>query len=237
MSTATLDKSKFLKANKRTLLPLRNGEHLSRGEFERRWDAMPHLKHAELIEGIVFMPPPTSEMHSESHSDVFLHLGRYASETGGVVARITPSIRLDNKNEFQPDCLLRIESPTLGRSRISADNYIEGAPELVAEVAVSSSDYDSHEKRDVYERMGVQEYLLWRVMDARLDWWTLRDGTYVALKPRHDGVHCSQVFPGLWLDPRALLAGEHRRIATVLDKGLRSAEHAAFVKKLAAKQR
>ena len=235
MSTVTLDKAKSQKTAKPALLPLRNGEHLSRGEFERRWNAMPHLKHAELIEGIVFMPPPTSETHSGSHSSVFRYLDRYAVETAGVIARITPSIRLDNKNEFQPDCLLRIESPALGRSRISADNYIEGAPELVAEVAVSSSDYDSHEKRDVYERMGVQEYLLWRVLDARLDWWMLRDGTYVPLQSRHDGVHCSQVFPGLWLDLRALLAGEHRRLATVLDKGLRSAEHAAFVKKLARK--
>jgi len=235
MSTATLDKTKSLKATKPALVPLRNGEHLSRVEFERRWDAMPHLIHAELIEGIVFMPPPTSDLHGGSHMDVSVCLGRYAGETAGVAARITPSIRLDNKNEFQPDCLLRIESPDLGRSRVSTDNYIEGAPELVAEVAVSSSDYDAHEKRDVYERMGVQEYLLWRVLDARLDWWTLRDGVYVPLKPRHDGVHCSQVFPGLWLDVRALLAGEHRRVSTVLDKGLRSAEHTAFVKKLAAK--
>lgn len=235
MSTATLDKAKSSKATRPALLPLRNGEHLSRGEFERRWDAMPELKHAELIEGIVFMPPPTSDLHGGSHMDVSIYLGRYATETAGVAARITPSIRLDNKNEFQPDCLLRIESRTLGRSRVSADNFIEGAPELVAEIAVSSSDYDSHEKRHVYERMGVQEYLLWRVLDARLDWWTLCDGTYIALKPRHDGVHCSQVFPGLWLDLRALLAGDHRRVTIVLGKGLRSAEHTAFVKRLVRK--
>lgn len=232
MSTATLDNSKSSKTGKATLLPLRNGEHLSRPEFERRWDAMPNLKHAELIEGIVFMPPPTSELHGGSHSSVFRYLDRYAAATNGVSARITTSLRLDNKNEFQPDCFLRVESPTLGRSRVSADNYIEGAPELVAEVAVSSSDYDSHEKRDVYERMGVQEYLLWRVMDARLDWWVLRDGVYVALKPRSDSIHCSEIFPGLWLDLRAMLAGDHRRVTSVLDKGLRSAEHTAFVRKL-----
>jgi len=235
MSTAALDKAKAPKNGKLALLPLHNGEHLSRAEFERRWDATPNLKHAELIEGIVFMPPPISEPHSSSHNDISVHLGRYAIETPGVASLIGPSIRLDNRNEFQPDCLLRVKSPGLGRSRVSADNYIEGAPELVAEVAVSSSDYDSHEKRDVYERMGVQEYLLWRVLDARLDWWELRDGVYVQLKPRHDGVHCSQVFPGLWLDLRALLASDHRRVTSVLERGLRSAEHTAFAKKLAAK--
>jgi hypothetical protein len=38
--------------------PLENGDRLSRAEFERRYNAMPHLKKAELIEGIVYMPSP-----------------------------------------------------------------------------------------------------------------------------------------------------------------------------------
>jgi Uma2 family endonuclease len=235
MSTATLDKAKSSKAAKAALLPLRNGEHLSRGEFERRWDAMPRLKYAELIEGIVFMPPPTSDLHSGSHSDLFLYLGHYAKATAGVIARISPSIRLDNKNEFQPDCLLRIDVPKLRRSWVSRDDYIEGAPELVAEVAVSSADYDAHEKRDVYERLGVQEYLLWQVMDGRCDWWTLRDGRFVLIRPRLDGIHASLVFPGLWLDLRALVTGDERKTLASLQRGLRSAEHAAFVKKLSSK--
>lgn len=236
MSTATLNHGKLRKANgKPSLPPLRNGEHLSRPEFERRWDATPGLKRAELIEGIVFMPPPTSDTHSGSHSSIFRYLDRYAAATKGVVSRIDPSIRLDNKNEYQPDCLLRIDSPRLRRSWVSPDNYIEGAPELVAEVAVSSADYDAHEKRDVYERIGVQEYLLWQVMDARCDWWSLQEGEYVPLKARADGVHCSLVFPGLWLDLRALLDGDEGKVSKTLNRGLKSAEHAAFVRKLAVK--
>lgn len=41
-----------------TLPPLENGDKLTRIEFERRYHAMPQLKKAELIEGIVYMASP-----------------------------------------------------------------------------------------------------------------------------------------------------------------------------------
>ncbi|MBI5386615.1 MAG: Uma2 family endonuclease [Verrucomicrobia bacterium] len=237
MTTAILERPRARKNSGKTIeAPLRNGEHLSRCEFERRWDATPELKRAELIEGIVFMPPPISDLHSSSHSLLFRYLDRYAEATPGVSARVATSVRLDNRNEYQPDCLLRIARPHIGKSWISTDNYIEGAPELLAEVAVTSKDYDAHEKRRVYERIGAQEFLLWQVMDARFDWWTLQDSAYVPLKPRADGVYCSAVFPGLWLDLRALLAADKRKVEAVLKKGIASQEHREFVKRLAAKQ-
>jgi Uma2 family endonuclease len=235
MSTATLDRTRKRTGNGLGALPLRNGEHLSRAEFERRWDATPGLRRAELIEGIVFMSPPISDIHGSLHSLLFRYLDRYAAATPGVSSRITTSLRLDHKNEFQPDCLLRIEPPNLGHSRVSKDGFIEGAPELIAEVAVSSADYDAHEKREVYERAGVQEYMLWQVLDARCDWWTLQEGVFVPLKPRSDGVHCSLVFPGLWLDLRALLAGDERKVSRALEKGLGSPEHSTLVQRLAGK--
>jgi Uma2 family endonuclease len=236
MATATLERPKERRLNgKAAARPLRNGEHVSRGEFERRWTATPELKRAELIEGIVFMAPPISNLHSGSHGLLFRYLDRYAEATPGVSSRLAGSLRLDNRNEYQPDCVLRIDSAQLGRSWVSEDDYLEGAPELVAEVAVSSTDYDAHEKRLVYERSGVQEYLLWRVMDAHVDWWSLQEGVYVPLKPRPDGVHGSSVFPGLWLDLRALVAGEERKLLATLTKGLESAEHKGFLKRLSAK--
>ena len=36
-----------------TIPPLENGDKLTRAEFERRYHAMPNLKKAELIEGVV----------------------------------------------------------------------------------------------------------------------------------------------------------------------------------------
>lgn len=226
MNTVTLPtpKSPFPgRSGRPPLLPLRCGEHLSRAEFERRWAATPGLKHAELIEGIVFKSPTSSEQLSSAHTLLFRLLNGYAAATPGVRARINPSLRLDLRNEFQPDCVLRIDQPTLGRSRVAADGLLEGAPELVAEIAVSSTDYDAHEKRAVYERQGIQEYLLWQALDARCDWWMLQDGVCTPLPVRADGVGRSQVFPGLWLDRRALLAGDEHRLAAVPTRGLRSA--------------
>ena len=237
MNTTTLRKPRSRSGNDRAVRPLRNGEHLSREEFERRWDATPGLRMAELIEGIVFTPPPTSTTHSTSHDALHHWLSLYARSTPSVRSYITPSLRLDNKNEFQPDCALRIVSPKRGRSQVTSDDYLEGAPELVAEVAQSGADYDAHEKRDVYERIGVQEYLLWEVLDSRIEWWRLEGGEYVPLTPRADVVYCSAVFPGLWLDLCALVAGDERKVTKVLERGLKSAEHSAFVRTLRAADR
>ena len=43
--------------------PLENGDRLTRDEFERRYEAMPHLKKAELIEGVVYVPSPVRYRH------------------------------------------------------------------------------------------------------------------------------------------------------------------------------
>ena len=221
-----------LKNGGRRTLPLWNGEHLSLAEFEKRWDATPNLVRAELIEGIVFMAPPTSETHSCHHGEIGFYLSQYALATPGTRACINASVRIDNRNELQPDALLRIGGASMGRSKLAEDDVIEGAPELVAEIAVTSVGYDAHEKRLVYERAGVQEYMLWQVMDARCDWWELHDGLYQPLRVQADHIHRSRVFPGLWLDLPALLAGDHRKVQRALQRGLKSDEHSKFVRKL-----
>ena len=38
--------------------PLESGDRLTRHEFERRYQARPEIKKAELIEGVVYMPSP-----------------------------------------------------------------------------------------------------------------------------------------------------------------------------------
>ena len=115
-----------------------------------------------------------------------------------------------------------------------AEDYIEGAPELLVEVAASSAAKDVHSKKQAYRRNGIQEYLVWRVFDGQLDWWRLQDGEYVALEPDAAGVLRSQVFPGLWLDAPALLENEMGRVLAVLQEGLHSQEHRDFVQALLA---
>jgi Uma2 family endonuclease len=213
--------------------PLVDGERLTRDEFERRYDAMPGLKKAELIEGVVHMPSPVRHgQHSSPHSSLVGWLWVYRAGTPGVQSADNSSVRLDLGNMPQPDGLLIIRPERGGRVRISADDYIEGGPELVAEVSASTADSDLGEKLVAYLRNEVLEYIVWRVVDRAVDWFVLRGGKYERLEPGPDGILRSEAFPGLWLDPAALTAGDSARVLAVVQHGIGSAEHADFVARL-----
>jgi Uma2 family endonuclease len=217
------------------ILPLEPGDRLTRDEFERRYDAMPQLKKAELIEGVVFLPSPVRHrLHGRPHLHLIGWLAAYEAATPGVEAGDNTTIRLDLDNEPQPDALLLIDPARGGQARISTDDYIEGSPELVAEVAASSASYDLHTKLNVYRRNGIKEYLVWRVLDKELDWLVLRGSQYERLTPDAEGRLRSEVFAGLWLDAAALLRGDMARVLAVVQQGTASPEHAAFVQRLGA---
>ena len=215
------------------ILPLEQGDHLSRDEFERRYDAMMDLKKAELIEGRVYMPSPVTMSHGRTHADMMTWLGTYRAMTPGVLLVDNGSIRMDDENEPQPDAFLRIESEELGNSKRSSDDYIEGAPELIVEIAASSASYDLHEKLELYRRNGVKEYMVWQIYESRLDWFELREGRYVVLEPDSRGILHSRVFPGLDLASDALLTGDLASVLSELQAGLQTESHAAFVRYLA----
>ena len=211
--------------------PLENGDRLSRAEFERRYDAMPQLKKAELIEGVVYVGSPVRyTQHGQPDFDMQGWLAAYPAATPGTGGAANTAVRLDLDNEPQPDILLRLEHG--GRSRVDADGYVEGAPDLAIEIAASSASYDLHDKLRAYRRNGIQEYIIWRVLDGELDWLALREGVYERLEPDDAGIVRSQVFPGLWLAVPALLAGDLMTVLTTLQDGLRSPEHAAFAERL-----
>lgn len=213
--------------------PLESGDRLTRDEFERRYNAMPHIKKAELIEGVVYVQSPIRfESHGEPHGQVMVWLGVYCAATPGVRMADNTTVCIDADNEVQPDALLRIEPAQGGNSRISDDDYIEGAPELIVEIAYSSASYDLHDKLKVYFRNGVKEYIVWQTYDNRLDWFRLHEGEYVPLMPNASGVVHSEVFPGLDLAVAALLEGDLTKVLSELQKGLSMAEHAAFVEQL-----
>jgi Uma2 family endonuclease len=216
-----------------TIPPLENGDRLTRAEFERRYEAMPELKKAELIEGEVYMPSPVRHArHSHPHTRLVAWLAIYEASTPGVEAGDNGSVRLDLDNEPQPDACLIIQPECGGQTRISEDDYIEGAPELVAEVTSSSVSFDLGRKSDVYRRSGVREYVVWRVVDGQLDWFVNHEGRFERLAPAADGILRSTVFPGLWLDPTALLRGDQATVIAILQQGLNSPEHADFVAQL-----
>jgi Uma2 family endonuclease len=163
-------------------------------------------------------------------------MGTYAVATPGVECADNATVRLDLDNEPQPDLLLRVAEACGGSSRLDAEGYLAGAPELVAEVAASSASYDLHDKLHVYRRSGVREYLVWRVDDHEVDWFVLRGSSYQVLR-RESGLVRSEAFPGLWLAVPALLGGDGSGLLRVLDDGLASPEHAALVARLAGSRR
>ena len=195
--------------------PLQNGDHLTREEFERRFDATPNLKKAELIEGVVYMAPVSHEFHGQPLFDLIAALGIYRFATPGVLGAGDASIRLDPKNMPQPDTYLLIDPNLGGQTRIDDEGYVRGGPEFIAEVAASSASYDLYEKMNLYLRHQVREYLVWRVYDKGFDWFTLGKGKF-----------------NREVDSPALLRRDYTTVSKVLQRGLKSKEHRAFLKKL-----
>jgi Uma2 family endonuclease len=185
---------------------LESGDRLTRDEFHRRYAERPDIR-AELVKGVVYVASPLRfDDHAEPHSAVMAWLGTYWARTPGVRLGGNATVWLDPENEVQPDAILWRAEPD--GPRLTDDGYIEGAPQLVVEVAASSASYDLHDKKDVYRRTGVGEYVVWRTLDRAIDWFRLRDGEYVRVEPDGRGVIESEAFPGLRLDVAKMLEGE-----------------------------
>ncbi|MBD2615800.1 MAG: Uma2 family endonuclease [Nostoc sp. ZfuVER08] len=217
-----------------TIPLLENGDKLTRYEFERRYNATPNLKKAELIEGIVYIMPAALRFrsHGQPHGWILTWLGTYEVATSGVSLGVEPTVRLDLDNEPQPDAVLLINPKAGGQAKLSEDDYIEGAPELIVEIAASSVAIDLHAKKQAYRRNGVKEYIVWQVLDEKLSWFYLEQGEYLELATDSSGILRSRVFPGLWLAVAELLAGNMQSVLTILQTGLQSPEHAEFVQQL-----
>ena len=207
---------------------LEPGDRLTRAEFECRYAAMPHVKKADLIEGVVFMPSPVRYDHGKLHALIMGWLAIYAAGTPGVDFADSTTVRLDAENEFQPDALLRIQAAAGGQSAISDDGYVEGAPELVVEIAASSASYDLHDKLPVYRRTGVKEYLIWQINDQQFDWFYLHDGQYLVLEADDTGLVRSRVFPGLQLNVAALCNHDLAGVLQGAQAGVETVEHREF---------
>ncbi len=215
---------------------LEAGDHLTRREFHRRYEAMPHLKKAELIEGAVYMSSPVKLNHSEYTYLLSGWLCWYSTMTPGLKGSDNGTVILDEDNEPQPDVFLRISEENGGQSWRDENGYLEGAPELVVEVASSSVSYDLHGKKNLYRRNGVKEYIVWRVKDQQLDWFILQEGAFVQLAPDANGIIESTVFPGLRLAVQPLLSGDMQTVLAELQKGIASPVHQAFVELLQRKK-
>jgi Uma2 family endonuclease len=213
--------------------PLENGDRLDRFEFERRYEVMPPQKKAELINGVVYMAAALRyKSHSLPHSSIMTWLGFYAANTPGVELADNATVRLDLDNEPQPDGLLRVRAELGGQSRISDDDYVEGAPELIVEIAGSTVSYDLYDKLSVYRRHGVQEYIVWQVYDQQIDWFYLENGKYINLPINNMGIIESKVFPSLVLPFNQLLQGNLAEVLSLQQEQFKTKKHQSYCQQL-----
>ncbi len=219
--------------NPKAIPPLENGDRLSLAEFKRRYEIMPEACKAELIEGIVYMAAALRfKSHGRPHGRMMTWLGIYEYETIGVEIADNASVYLDTDNGPQPDIALIVDPDRGGQTRITDEDYVEGPPELIAEISASTVSIDLGDKKNAYERNGVQEYIVWRVLDEAIDWFVLQDGHYVELLPDADGITRSRIFPGLWLDRSALIQGDTKRVRAIVNEGLLSHDYLEFIQSL-----
>ena len=213
--------------------PLVEGDHLDQPEFHRRYEAMPPGVKAELIDGVVSMPSPVSKGHAYSQYHSTFWLGHYELKTPGVQGSGELTVILGNRSEPQPDAVLRIK-PECGGQTVVVGHYVHGAPELVIEISKTTRYIDLGPKLIDYGRAGVSEYVVRSIDPDAIHWFRQTEGALARVAPDPDGLYRSTVFPGLWLDPAALLSGDLTRLYQVVELGVATAEHAAFVARLAA---
>jgi Uma2 family endonuclease len=207
------------------------GLRLDQPTFHALYAAMPPGTRAELIDGVVHMPSPVGLEHGDAQVPVIVWLDYYAEHTPGTQVLDNATAILGWKSEPQPDGLLRI-LPACGGRTWDAGGSLHGAPELVVEVAKATRYVDLGPKLGDYERAGVLEYVVRAIDPHELFWFGQENGALVQRSVDEDGLYRSAVFPGLWLDPQALLQGDRPRLRAVLDLGFATAEHAEFVARL-----
>lgn len=211
--------------------PLTAGARMKREAFHRAYEAAPAGFKAELIGGVVHVPSPLAHLHGSYHFWMNGLFFNYVGSTPGVDGGDNASVLLGEESEPQPDLFLRILPECGGLSRVNADGYLEGPPELIVEIAASSLATDLNHKKIDYEKYNVSEYMVVAVDDKRVHWFDLGDGS--ELSGDQNGVIQSISFPGLWLDVKALFDHDRGRLLATLEQGLACAEHACFVAELA----
>ena len=215
---------------------LHAGDHLDAETFLRRWEGMPELKRAELVEGRAYlMPSPVSEMHGQPHDVVMQWIAAYRRLTPGLAGLVDTTLVIDDETVLQPDYQLNLPQAAGGRTGRTAKGYVTGAPELVVEIAHSTESMDLHEKREIYRRAGVAEYLVWRTHEAAIDWWSNAGDAWRPIEPDGQGVRYSRVYPGLATSNEMLLAGDLGRLAEAIERACAGPcrdEHAALRERL-----
>jgi hypothetical protein len=92
-----------------------------------------------------------------------------------------------------------------------------------------------NQKLQDYRQEGVREYLVLCIEERRLHWFRFPSGREI--RPDREGVSRSAIFPGLWIHEQALLDHDDPRLVEVVQLGLATSQHAAFLHKLKSRRR
>lgn len=213
----------------KTAPPLEQGAFLSASEFLRRYENMPDLKKAELIDGIVYMGSPVSLLHGRPDQLAQLWVGTYVLRTPPIDSASNVTVCFDGQNISQPDLLVRIPEEFGGISIVTPEHYVQGPPDLIIEIAATSASVDSNQKFSLYQRCGVPEYVVWKTLEPGIKWFLLDQDEYRENLPDGQGIIRSRRFPGLALDTEAALSLDRERLIATLEKEMASEAHGAFV--------
>lgn len=205
-------------------LLLAPGDRMSRDEFLRRWEQMPDLKFAELIEGVVYMPSPVTLPHASFDSLLDGLLFLYAARVPGCSSESNATWLMTPESAPQPDLSLHWVQKKGGRSWMEG-RLAAGVPELAIEICASSRSYGLGPKLALCQAAGVPEYMAVLIEERRVEWRYLDQGRYRLLKAHKDGTLRSRIFPGLWLDAAAFWKADRAQMIAALERGL--AERAA----------
>ena len=110
----------------------------------------------EIIDGIAYaMSPAPTTRHQRLTGNIFFQLKQRLSGKGCTPFIAPTDVHLSDLDVVQPDCLVVCDPDQI------LDSHIEGPPDLVVEViSPSTSAKDLRQKRRLYERAGVKEYLI-----------------------------------------------------------------------------
>ena len=193
---------------------------------------MPEDTRAELIGEIVRLGARRTAAQGETSAEALAWLGCYEAATPGVQGLGRVTILLSNYSELEPNACLLLP-PSCGGRTWEEDGYLAGPPEFVVDVAGHDEGYYLNEKCHDYEQAQVREYVVAIVgQNPRVVWFHHTGRGFEELSVSACGEFRSQVFPGLWLDPVALLQLDTGGVQAALERGLASPKQAEFVQSL-----
>lgn len=210
-----------------------NGDCLSVKEFLHRY--LPYRRNlkAELINGLVSLSHGVrADLEDLSNSVIQSWIRSYAALTPGTKMDVNTIVILAWDTVPQPNIVLRVLPENGGKSRMTNQDILTDAPELMVDFTTSHQTFDIREKLGAFRRLGVVEYLVWWANDQKLDWYCLEQEKYALNLPDSNGVLTSPSFPGLRLNLSALLNRSSAAVMATLRKSLESPDHAGFVARL-----